>query len=83
MNKSLVLAALVAAVALAACGKKEEVPVVAPEPVTMPAPVVEPAPVTTDTTPPAMDSASAAIADAAASAAAAEAANQASAPVRQ
>ena len=28
MNKSLVLAAIVAAVALAACGKKEEAPVV-------------------------------------------------------
>jgi hypothetical protein len=33
MNKSLVLASLVAAVALAACGKKEEAPVVEPAPV--------------------------------------------------
>jgi len=32
MNKSLVLASLVAAVALAACGKKEEAPAAAPAP---------------------------------------------------
>ena len=39
MNKSLVLAAVIAAVALAACGKKEEAPVVeAPAAVVVPAP---------------------------------------------
>ena len=37
MNKSLLLASLVAAVALTACGKKEEAP--APAPAAMPAPV--------------------------------------------
>ena len=37
MNKSLVLAALVAAFALAACGKKEEAPAPAPAPVAAPA----------------------------------------------
>ena len=44
MNKSLVLAAIVAAVALAACGKKEEATVVVPAPavvVPAPAPAVE------------------------------------------
>ena len=41
MNKSLVLAAIVAAVALAACGKKEIAVVPAPAPVIVtPAPVV-------------------------------------------
>lgn len=46
MNKSFVLASLVAAVALAACGKKEETPVVETAPVAAPAPapmVAEPA----------------------------------------
>lgn len=44
MNKSFVLASLVAAVALAACGKKEEAPVVETAPVAAPAPMVaEPA----------------------------------------
>ncbi len=38
MNKSFVLASLVAAVALAACGKKEEAPVVETAPVAAPAP---------------------------------------------
>ena len=41
MNKSLVLATLVAAFALAACGKKAEV--AAPAPAVAPAPVVAPA----------------------------------------
>ena len=40
MNKSLVLAAIVAAFALAACGKKE-VPVEAPAPVVAPAPAAD------------------------------------------
>jgi hypothetical protein len=61
MNKSLALAAIVAAVALAACGKKEEVP--APAPV-----VVTPAPA-----PAPMEAASAPAADASAPAAAASA----------
>jgi hypothetical protein len=39
MNKSLVLAAVIAAAALAACGKKEE----APAPVAAPAPAAAPA----------------------------------------
>ena len=43
MNKSLLLASLVAAVALAACGKKEEAPAPAPAPAAAPAPM--PAPV--------------------------------------
>ena len=38
MNKSLVLATLLAAVALAACGKKEEAPAPAPAPAAAPAP---------------------------------------------
>ena len=38
MNKSLVMAAIVAAIALAACGKKEEVVVPAPAVVVVPAP---------------------------------------------
>ncbi len=38
MNKSFVLASLVAAVALAACGKKEEAPAAEPAPVAAPAP---------------------------------------------
>ena len=42
MNKSLVLAAIVAAVALAACGKKEEVPAPAPAVVVVPAPAEAP-----------------------------------------
>ena len=46
MNKSLVLAAVIAAAALAACGKKEEAPapVVAPAPVAAPAPAAPAAP---------------------------------------
>jgi hypothetical protein len=42
MNKSLVLAAVIAAAALSACGKKEEAPapVVAPAPAAAPAPAV-------------------------------------------
>lgn len=54
MNKSLVLAAIVAAVALVACGKKEEV--VAPAPVVVtPAPVVvAPAPAADASAPAAM-----------------------------
>ena len=40
MNKSLVLGAIVAAVALAACGKKEAAPVAAPAPAAVVAPVV-------------------------------------------
>ena len=40
MNKSLVLAAIVASIALAACGKKEEAPVVVPAPAPMAAPAV-------------------------------------------
>ena len=44
MNKSLVLATLVAAFALAACGKKEEAPAPAPAPAAAPAPAPEPAP---------------------------------------
>lgn len=44
MNKSLVIAALMAAVALAACGKKEEAPAPAPAPaVEQPAPAPAPA----------------------------------------
>jgi len=43
MNKSLVLAALIAAAALAACGKKEEsAPAPAPAPVAAPAPAPAP-----------------------------------------
>jgi len=42
MNKSLILAALVSAVALAACSKQEEAP--APAPVAAPAPAPVPAP---------------------------------------
>ena len=38
MNKSYVLASLVAAVALAACGKQEEAPAVEPAPMAAPAP---------------------------------------------
>ena len=38
MNKSLVLAAIVAAFTLAACGKKEAAPAPAPAPVAAPAP---------------------------------------------
>ena len=38
MNKSLVMASLIAAVALAACGKKEEAPAPAPAPAAAPAP---------------------------------------------
>jgi hypothetical protein len=66
MNKSLVLAAIVAAFALAACGKKEA-------PVEAPAPVVAPAPAADAAAPvaPAADAAAAApAADAAAPAAA-------------
>jgi hypothetical protein len=45
MNKMLVLATLVAAVSLAACGKKEEpAPAPAPAPVAAPAPAPAPAP---------------------------------------
>jgi hypothetical protein len=45
MNKSLVLAAVIAAAALAACGKKEEaVAPVAPAPMAAPAPAAAPAP---------------------------------------
>lgn len=43
MNKSFVLASLVAAFALAACGKKEEAPAPAPAPVAAPAPAPAPA----------------------------------------
>jgi hypothetical protein len=43
MNKSLVLAALVATFALAACGKKEEAPAPAPAPAAAPAPAPAPA----------------------------------------
>lgn len=42
MNKSLLVASLVAAVALSACGKKEEAP--APAPAAAPAPAPAPAP---------------------------------------
>lgn len=42
MNQSYVLASLVAAVALAACGKQEEAPVAPPAPVAAPAPAPEP-----------------------------------------
>jgi hypothetical protein len=45
MNKSLLLASLVAAVALTACGKKEEAPAPAPAPAAAPAPAPAPAPV--------------------------------------
>lgn len=44
MNKSLLLASLVAAVALSACGKKEEAPAPAPAPAAAPAPAPAPAP---------------------------------------
>ena len=44
MNKSLALAAIVAAVALAACGKKEEAPTIVVVPAPAPAVVVVPAP---------------------------------------
>ena len=37
MNKTLVIASLFAAVALSACGKKEEAPVAAPAPAAAPA----------------------------------------------
>ncbi len=47
MNKSLVLASLVAAVALAACGKKEEAPAPAPMAAPAPAPMAAPAPADT------------------------------------
>jgi len=43
MNKSLLLASLVAAVALSACGKKEEAPAPAPAPAAAPAPAPAPA----------------------------------------
>ncbi|GMV47357.1 MAG: hypothetical protein AMXMBFR66_27550 [Pseudomonadota bacterium] len=66
MNKSLVLASLVAAVALAACGKKEE-PAPAPAPAAAPAPAPAAAP--------ASEAASAA-GDAASAAAPASAASQ-------
>ena len=42
MNKSLVMAAIVAAIALAACGKKEEVVAPAPAVVVVPAPAEAP-----------------------------------------
>ena len=48
MNKSLVLAALVAVVALAACGKKEVAPVAAPAAAVAPVVVVVPAPAPAD-----------------------------------
>jgi nitrous oxide reductase accessory protein NosL len=60
MNKSYVLASLVAAVALAACGKQEEAPVAPP------APVVEPAPAPAVAAEPAASAASDAMAPASA-----------------
>ena len=60
MNKSLVMAALVAAVALAACGKKEEATVVVPAPavvVPAPAPAVEAASTPAPAAPAASDAA--------------------------
>jgi hypothetical protein len=71
MNKSLLLASLIAAAALTACGKKEEAPAPAPAPAAAPAPAPAPAPA-------AEASAAAAPADAAASAAAGAAAAAAS-----
>lgn len=76
MNKSFVIAAMVAAVALAACGKKEEAAVEAPAPVAAPAaPAADAAPAAA----PAADAAAApaaAPADAAAAPAAAPAAEE-------
>jgi hypothetical protein len=69
MNKSLLLATVIAAAALTACGKKEEAPAPAPAPAAAPAPAPASAPVA---------AASAAPADAAASAAAGAAAAAAS-----
>jgi hypothetical protein len=64
MKKSILLASLVAAVALAACGKKEEAPVAAPAPAveaSAPAPAVEAsAPAADASAPAAADAASAA-----------------------
>jgi hypothetical protein len=68
MNKSLVLASIVAALALAACGKKEEAPAPAVEtPAAAPAPVAEAASAVVD----AASDAAAATANAASEAAAA------------
>jgi len=62
MNKSLLLAALVATVALAACGKKEEMAAPAPAPVAEAASaVMESASAAMDTASAAMDTASAAM----------------------
>jgi len=73
MNKSLILASLIAVVSLAACGKKEDsTTVVVPAPVEAPAPaVVEPAPAPVDAAPAAAEDAAKSADDAAASAAAA------------
>ena len=68
MNKSLVLIAVIAAAALAACGKKEEAPAPAPAPVAAPAP----APAASEAAPAAsavVDAAAGAAADAAKAAA--------------
>ena len=73
MNKSFVIAAMVAAVALAACGKKEEAAVEAPAPVAAPAaPAADAAPAAA----PAAAAPAAAPADAAAAPAAAPAAEE-------
>jgi hypothetical protein len=61
MTKSLLLASLIAAAALTACGKKEEAPAPAPAPAAAPAPVAEAAS--------AVAAAASGVADAAASAA--------------
>ncbi len=66
MKKSILLASLLAAVALTACGKKEE----APAPVATPAPEAS-APVVEAASAPAMDAASAPAMDASAPASAA------------
>jgi hypothetical protein len=67
MNKSLLLATLISAAALTACGKKEEAPAPAPAPVAAPAPA--PAPEAAASAAPAADAAASAAAGAAAAAA--------------
>lgn len=71
MNKSLLLASLVAAVALSACGKKEEpaAPAPAPAPAAAPAPVAAAASAAASAVAGAADAAASAVAGAAATAA--------------
>jgi hypothetical protein len=69
MNKSLLLATLISAATLTACGKKEEAPAPAPAPVAAPAPAPAPAPDAAASAAPAADAAASAAAGAAAAAA--------------